>query len=54
MTLEYLAEQKVKYQSKVDYFQKMDYDHLTDDFKGVVALISEMEEYLKENEDGKD
>ena len=54
MTLEYLAEQKAKYQSKVDYFSRMDYDHLTDDFKGVVVLIGEMEEYLKENEDGKD
>jgi hypothetical protein len=54
ITLEYLAEQKTKYQNKVDYFQKMTYDHLTEDFKGVVDLIGKMEDYMKENEDGKD
>ena len=54
MTLEYLAEQKTKYQSKVDYFSNMCFDRLVDDFKGVIDLISEMEEYIKENEDGKD
>jgi hypothetical protein len=54
ITLEYLAEQKAKYQSKVDYFSKIDYDHLTADFKGVIDLIGEMEDYMKENEDGKD
>ena len=54
MTLEYLAEQKAKYQSKVDYFSKMEYDRLTTDFKGMVDLIGKMEEYIKENEDGED
>lgn len=54
MTLEYLAEQKAKYQNRADYFGRMDYDHLTADFKGMVELITKMEEYVKENEDGKD
>lgn len=48
ITLEYLTEQKAKYQNKVNYFSKMDYDHLTADFQSVVNLISEMEEYIKE------
>lgn len=54
MTLEYLAEQKAKYQSKVDYFSRIDYEHLTADFKSIVDLIGQMEEYVKEHEDGKD
>ena len=54
ITLEYLVEQKTKYQNKVNYFSKMDYDHLTADFQSVVNLISEMEEYIKEQNDGKD
>ena len=54
ITLEYLAEQKAKYQNKVDYFSRMDYEHLTADFKDVVELIAKMEEYVKENENGKD
>lgn len=52
MTLEYLIEQKAKYQSKVDYFSKINYDHLTADFQGIVDLIGEMEEYVKEQNDG--
>ena len=49
MTLEYLAEQKVKYQEKADYFKKIGFDNLATDFQGVVDLIGEMEEYMKEN-----
>lgn len=53
MTLEYLAEQKTKYQSKTDYFKSIGFDNLADEFKDVVNLISEMEEYIKEKENGK-
>lgn len=54
ITLEYLAEQKLKYQEKADYFQKLTYEHLTEDFQNMVKLIEEMEEYVKEQSDGKD
>lgn len=54
MTLEYLTEQKIKYQNKAEYFNNICFEHLASDFQSVVDLISEMEEFLKENEDGKD
>lgn len=49
ITLEYLTEQKLKYQDKADYFKKIGFDNLATDFQGVVDLIGEMEEYIKEN-----
>jgi hypothetical protein len=54
MTLEYLNEQKEKYQQKADYFKNLCFDILTADFQGVVDLIGEMENYIKEKENGKD
>ena len=54
MTLDFLNEQKMKYQQKQEYFQKLGFDILASDFKEVVDLISEMEKYIKEKEDGKD
>ena len=54
ITLEYLAEQKVKYQDKVDYFKNIEFDGLATTFKGVVDLIGEMEAYMKENENGEE
>lgn len=53
MTLEYLAEQKAKYQEKADYFKKIEFDGLAAEFKGVVDLIGKMEEYIKEKENAK-
>ena len=53
MTLEYLAEQKSKYQDKTIYFKNMSFDNLATDFQGVVDLIGKMEEYIKEKENGK-
>ena len=53
MTLEYLAEKKVQYENKCDYFQKLEFNNLTTDFKGVVDLIGEMENYIKEKENGR-
>jgi hypothetical protein len=54
MTLEYLAEQKSKYQDKTTYFKNMSFDNLAADFQGVVDLISEIENYIKEKENGKE
>ncbi len=50
MTLEYLKEQKEKYQQKQTYFKNVGFDTLDADFQGVVNLIGEMENYIKEKE----
>ncbi len=50
MTLEYLNEQKLKYQQKQEYFNKLTFDRLSNDFKEVIDLISEMEKYIKEHD----
>lgn len=52
MTLEYLAEQKLKYQDKADYFKSIGFDNLASEFQGIVNLISEMEDYIKERDNG--
>ena len=52
MTLEYLAEQKAKYQDKADYFKGIGFDNLAAEFQGAVDLIGEMENYIKEKENG--
>jgi hypothetical protein len=54
MTLEYLAEQKIKYQDKVDYFKSVEFDGLATEFQSVVDLINKMEDYIKEKSDGED
>ena len=54
MTLEYLAEQKEKYQNKSDYFKNISFDILATDFQSVVDLIGKMEEYMKEKENDKE
>lgn len=54
MTLEYLAEQKAKYQDKADYFKNIEFDGLAAEFQGMADLIDKMEEYIKEKENGKD
>ena len=46
MTLEYLNEQKTKYQQKCDYFKRIEFNTLAADFQGVVDLIGEMENYI--------
>lgn len=53
MTADFLNEQKIKYQQKQEYFQKLGFDNLATDFKEVVDLITKMEKYMKEKEDGK-
>ena len=49
MTLEYLAEQKLKYQDKINYFKNVEFDNLAAEFQNIVDLIGKMEEYIKEN-----
>lgn len=49
MTKEYLAEQKTKYQERLDYFKKIGFDVLVSDFQGMIDLINEMEKYMEEN-----
>lgn len=53
MTLEYLNEQKEKYQKKQAYFANIVFDNLAADFQDVVDLIGEMENYIKEKENEK-
>jgi hypothetical protein len=52
MTLEYLKEQTEKYQQKQIYFKNIGFDTLATDFQDVVDLIGEMENYIKEKENG--
>lgn len=54
MTLEYLDEQKAKYQNKADYFKHVGFDNLAAEFQGVVDLISKMEDCIKEKDNGED
>ena len=53
MTLEYLKEQKEKYQQKQTYFKNIGFDTLATDFQGVVDLVGEIEKYMMENNYGK-
>lgn len=48
ITLEYLTEQKEKYQQRAEYFKTLCFDNLADEFQGVINLIGEMEIYIKE------
>lgn len=54
MILEHLAEQKLKYKNRADYFNKIGFDTLAADFQGIIDLIGEMETYIKEKENGTD
>ena len=53
MTLEYLNEQKAKYQTRVEYYKNFSFERISNDFQNVVDLIGEMEDYIKEKENGK-
>ena len=54
MTIEYLLEKKSHYEDKYNYFKKLEFDTLVAEFKGIVDLIEEMENYIKEKENGKE
>ena len=54
MTLHYLNETKTKHQQKSDYFKNIGFEHLAADFQDIVELIVEMENYIKEKDDGEE
>lgn len=50
MTLEYLNEQKKRYQEKTKYFKNIGFEILSEDFQRVVGLIEEMEKFIEEKQ----
>ena len=54
MTTEYLSEKKTYYESKYNYFKNLGFDILAAEFQSVVDLIGDMENYIKEKENGKE
>ena len=54
MTTEYLLEKKVYYENKYHYFKNISFDVLASDFHDMVDLIGEMENYIKEKENGEE
>lgn len=54
MTIQYLSEKKAYYEVKHNYFKNIGFDTLAKDIQGIVDLIVEMENYIKEKENGKD
>ena len=49
MTLEYLAEKKAYYEGKCTYFKNIEFDTLAADYQGMVDLVTEMENNLKQS-----
>lgn len=41
MNIEELQKQRKKYQEKVEYFEKIGFEHLKDDFADIVSIIDE-------------
>lgn len=41
MNIEELQEKRKKYQEKVEYFEKIGFEHLKDDFADIVSIIDE-------------
>lgn len=54
MTLEHLSEKKAYYEDKHNYFKNLGFDALATEFQSVIDLICDMENYIKEKENGKD
>lgn len=54
MTVEVLNNKRAAYQQKAEYFKNINFDILAADFQGIVDLIDEMENYIKEKENGED
>ena len=54
MNLEYLLEKKTYYEGKCNYFKNLEFNILAADFQNIVNLIGEMENYIKEKENGKE
>ena len=49
ITLEYITEQKAKYQESAEYYQKLGFDRLASNYQDIVNILNSMEDYLKEN-----
>lgn len=49
LTLEYIAEQKAKYQELVEYYKKLGFNVLEAKFTDVIDLIEDMEKYVEEH-----
>ena len=50
ITLEYLQEQREKYAKKAKYFKNIDFEILSTDYQGVVDLIDQIEQFIKEKQ----
>lgn len=50
MTLEYLQEQKERYEKKAKYFKNIDFEILSADYQGVVDLIEQIEQFVKKKQ----
>lgn len=46
ITLEYIAEQRTKYQGLVEYYQNLGFEHLASEFKHMVAFLNAAEEHI--------
>lgn len=46
VTLEYIAEQRTKYQRLFEYYQNLGFEHLASEFKNVVDFLNATEEHL--------
>jgi hypothetical protein len=54
MILDSLTRRKSQYEEKYNYYRNIGFDTLAADFEGILDLIEEMENYIKEKENGKD
>lgn len=52
MTIECISEKKAYYEGKCNYFKNLGFEILAEEFQGVVDMIGEMENYIKEKENG--
>lgn len=50
ITLEYLAEQREKYEKKAKYFKNIDFEILSADYQEVVDLIKQIEGFVREKQ----
>lgn len=52
--LDNLVTRKTQYEEKYNYYRNIGFDTLAAEFQGIVNLIEEMENYIKEKENGKE
>lgn len=46
ITLEYIAEQRIKYQGLVEYYQNLGFERLASEFKNMIDFLNAAEELL--------